>query len=96
MQYCTRYTRNQAKLTTVLSRWRDVNICGLINVGAPGPRIERGDEGRELTLQHVVIVPVLSLARKQERKKAHITIRYSMFKNLFLSLKLGFIFSFTE
>jgi hypothetical protein len=54
------------ELTTVLSWWRHVNICGLIDVCAAGPRVEGGNEGGELPLQHVVIVPVLPLANEEE------------------------------
>ncbi len=46
----------------VLPRRRDLDVGGLVDVGAARPRIEGRDEGGELSLQHVVVVPVLPLA----------------------------------
>ena len=55
-------------LTLLLARWRYVNVCGLIDVGSAWPGIEGRNQGGELPLQHVVIVPVFPLAAKNKKR----------------------------
>ncbi len=62
---------NTASRTLIVSGSGNLDVRSLVDVGAPGPRIKRGDQGGELPLKHVVVVPVLPLA---DPGKTYVTV----------------------
>jgi hypothetical protein len=60
--------------TLIVSGCGNLDVRCLVDIGAPGPRVKGGDQGGELPLQHVVVVPVLPLADTGKAYVNHIIL----------------------